>query len=131
MAEDIAREIIAQSKGGGKLAFKLSLEQGSISDSSLILSLSNSADQKEIYHIHLIRDGKTYEIIYSGLGKACDFIKSVLGHVRIRVKLVLYKKNISECITLSTIYSSCHTDSLSFHIKNNMHLLDVVDVVEG
>ena len=133
MAEDIAREIIAQSKGGSKMAFKISRNQSRDSSSSLILSPSNKADQKTIYHVRFIRGGKTYEIIYSCLDKACGFIFSVLGKDWIKVQLVLPKKDISECIvfsTLSAIFAS-HPNDLSSHIKNNAHLIDVIDVVEG
>ena len=73
MAEDIAREIIAQSKGGSKMAFKISPDQGDPS-SSIILSSSNVAatdkysysgydTQKTTFHIHLINNDNTYEVI--------------------------------------------------------------------
>lgn len=129
MAKDIAREIIAQSKGGSKMAFKISPEQSRDFNSSLVLSSSNR--DQHVYHVYFIRDDKTYEMIYSGLNKACDFITSVLDNGWMRVQLVLYKEKGSKCIELSTAYASLLPSSLSLHIKDNLHLLDVIDVVEG
>ena len=144
MAEDIAREIIAQSKGGSKMAFKISPDHGAILNdpsSSIILSSSNVAatdkysysgydTQNTTFHIHLINNDNTYEVIYYGLDKACDFVTSLIGSGWIRVQLVLYKNN-RTCIEFSTKYAKCSPSTLSLHIKDNLHLLDVIDVVEG
>ena len=141
--KELAREIIALSKGGSKMAFKISPDQGAnLSDpsSSIILSSSNASatdkysgynKQEATFHVHFIQNGKSIEVIYSGLDKACDFITSVIGGGYIRVQLVLYKNNMSECIEFSTKYAKRLRECLSIHIKDNLHLLDVIDVVEG
>ena len=144
MAKELAREIIALSKGGSKLAFKISPDQSAnLSDpsSSVILSphavatdkysYSGYDTQNTTFRIHFIRRGESFKVIYSGLKTTCDFITSVLGDGWIRVQLVLYKNNMSECIELSNKYARCSPSSLSLHIKDNLHLLDVIDVVEG
>mmetsp|Transcript_12834 Transcript_12834/g.19354 ORF Transcript_12834/g.19354 Transcript_12834/m.19354 type:complete len:92 (+) Transcript_12834:82-357(+) len=63
MAAEIAREIIAQSQGGGKMAFKFSPPQGSgiVVHDSLLLSSSKDANEKSIYHVHLTKEDKAYD----------------------------------------------------------------------
>ena len=144
MAKELAREIIAQSKGGSKMAFKISPDHGAnMSDPSSSLILSSHAiatdkysysgydTQNTTFRIHFVQKGQSFEVIYSGLKTTCDFITSLLGNGWIRVQLVLYKNNTSECIELSKKYARCSLSSLSLHIKDNLHLLDVIDVVEG
>eukprot|EP00985_Skeletonema_marinoi_P013347 scaffold6591_cov127-Skeletonema_marinoi.AAC.3 len=137
MAAEIAREIIAQSQGGGKMAFKLSHPQGSgiVVRDSLLLSSSKDANDKSIYHVHLTKDDKAYDINYSKASSACDFVASIMQSrphrgAGVEVILVLYKKNLSECVALAKL-THCALDSLSSFTYKNLHFLDVIDVVEG
>ena len=92
MAAEIAREIIAQSRGGSKLAF--SFNEG---EALLYTSTSKSADDKRIYHVHKGRSNPTeqcYEFKYYGdLASTAELIRRMLSRQHsIEVKLVLYKR---------------------------------------
>ncbi len=135
MAEDIAREIIAQSKGGGKLALKISHKQQQ--ESSLIFSFSKDANQKLTYHIYFTKDATPIEIKYSNLGGACDFVGYMFplktNTDNFLLKLVLHNKNISEseCIELSTICQYFRISTLSSSFEEIFNVLDVTDAVAG
>eukprot|EP00984_Skeletonema_dohrnii_P004177 scaffold1457_cov111-Skeletonema_dohrnii-CCMP3373.AAC.8 len=139
MAAEIAREIIAQSQGGGKMAFKFSPPQGSgiVVRDSLLLSSSKDADKHAIYNVHLTKDDQAFDINYSQARSACDFVTSIMrskmgsGMAGAEVKIVLYKKSSSEFVALAELFPSCSIDSLSCSIQKKLHLLDVIDVVEG
>eukprot|EP00985_Skeletonema_marinoi_P013348 scaffold6591_cov127-Skeletonema_marinoi.AAC.4 len=138
MAAELAREIIAQSKGGGKMAFKFS-PSGTVNNDvvgdSLLLSALKDANQKAIYHVHLTKGDKAYEINYSNAEGACHLVTSIMREkvLYVKVDLVLYKKNTSECVSLSTVAPSIYVEKLSSSTQYNLNLniLDVIDVVEG
>eukprot|EP00984_Skeletonema_dohrnii_P004178 scaffold1457_cov111-Skeletonema_dohrnii-CCMP3373.AAC.9 len=82
MAAELAREIISQSKGGGKMAFKFSPSPGTVNNEvvgdTLHLSASNDANQKAIYHVHLTKGDKAYEINYSNAEGAFHLVTSIM-----------------------------------------------------
>lgn len=128
MAAEIAREIIAQSRGGSKLAF-------SFNEGEALLYTSKSADDKRIYHVHKGRSNPTeqcYEFKYYGdLASTAELIRRMLSrHHSIEVKLVLYKNGIDceEVVDLGVT----NGDEFEFRtfIKGKENLLDahVVDM---
>ena len=141
MAEDIAPEIIAQSKGGGKLAFKIishSHIQQPVKQLQLFFSSSKDANQKMIYHIYSTKDDKHFEIKYSNLEGAFDFVAAMVkessstnesSSTYLSLQLVVFNKNISECIVWSTLESCFLLNSISSKIKKWVNVLDVIDVV--
>lgn len=129
-AEDIAREIIALSTGSGKLAFSLTCSKGSHKwINFLFLSTSKDANHMPIYHIHLTKDGKVYELKYSNEDSAFDLIKSIiqskfalvveLGPGYVSVNLVLHNKNGGDCVEFTKVASNGRIDDLASRIQEN------------
>jgi hypothetical protein len=130
------------------LAFSFTCSKGSHKwINFLFLSTSKDANHMPIYHIHLTKDGKVYELKYSNVDSAFDLIKSIiqskfalvfeLGPGYVSVNLVLHNKNGGDCVEFTKVASSVRGDldgalrKLASLIQEKFHLLDVMDVVEG
>ena len=102
MAEDIAREIIAQSRGGSKLAFSFINGSGGSRRARALLYMSRDANEKARYHVvHKGRNdatGQCNEFKYSNLKGAMalvkTFIQSSSQSSYATVKVVLCKNGI-------------------------------------
>ncbi len=125
MAEDIAREIIAQSQGGSKLAFSFHYGQA-------LLYTSKGADEKILYHVHRGRnniadDDPQYEFKYADLESAVDLVRTFVPYESFIADVVLYNEDGIDCeevLHLGRLSSSNLTDFL----QDKMKILDVVNV---
>ena len=126
MAEDIAREIIAQSRGGSKLAFSIKY----YSDGALLFT-SRDANEKIIYHVHKCRRDATeqyYEFTYSDLESAVHLVRTILPYsgITVEVGVVFYNNGIDceEVLSLKSVSSYSLTD----YLKDKVMLLNAVNV---
>jgi SAM-dependent MidA family methyltransferase len=77
MAEDLAREIIAQSAGGSKLAFSFVSFDYGVKD--LLLYISKDAGERTLYHVHRPLANETYdEFKYADLESAVDLVRTFI-----------------------------------------------------
>ena len=116
MAEDIAREIIAQSRGGSKLAF-------SFDSGDALLFTSRDANEKMLYHVHKRRNSTTeqyYEFKYSDLESAVDLVRTFVPHSNLQARVVLYNNGVDceEVAYLGSVSDINLTSFLKFKILN-------------
>ncbi len=125
MAEDLAREIIAQSKSCSNLAF-------SFGDyNCVLLYTSKDAHEKMLYHVcQPPRGDETgpYEFKYADLESAIDLVRAFMGfQTTIPVYIVLHNNLENEKVaSLGRI----GTSKLSYFLRGKMKLLDAIDVEE-
>lgn len=126
MAEDIAREIIAQSKISSNLAF-------SFGDfNCVLLYTSTDAHGKMLYHVcKPPRDSAseigTYEFKYADLESAAELVNAYLKcRTSIAVHIVLHTNNLETVASLGRV----NTCNLFDFLQDKMKLLDAIDVEE-
>ena len=128
MAEDIAREIIAQSRGGSKLAFSF---EASHCDVLLYMSKSKDENEKILYHVHKSRNDATQqykEYNYSNLKGAMALVKTFTQSSYVTVKVVLYNNGI-DCEEIGSLIDSAGPNIiLTGLIEKMVSILDA-DVV--
>ncbi|KAK1740932.1 hypothetical protein QTG54_008184 [Skeletonema marinoi] len=122
MAEDLAREIIAQSGSGSKLAF-------SFSSGDALLYTSRDANEKIVYHVHQRRfhdDERCYEFKYMDLESAVDLVRALVPYTDFLVQVVLYKDGIDceEVVFLGKQSSSM----LTKYLQDKVKILNAVNV---
>ena len=123
MAEDLAREIIAQSASGSKLAFSFGYR-------NVLLYISRGADEKILYHVHERRSDETeqyYVFNYADLESAADLVYTLTrAGTHFHVTIVMYNNGINceEVITLGKVGRS----NLVAFLQDRVKLLDAVSV---
>ena len=122
MAEDLAREIIAQSRGGSKLA--LSFDQG-----EALLYISKDSKKNTVYHVHERRDLyiEQYEYAYADAESAASLVLAFIPRSSmVTVQLVLYNDGV-DCTEVA--YLGKHSgSSLTELIQDKIKLLNVINV---
>ena len=124
MAEDLAREIIAQSGSGSKLAFSFRFSSG-----DALLYTSRDANEKIVYHVHQRRyddDERYYEFKYADLESAVDLVRALVPYTNFLVQVVLYKDGIDceEVVFLGKQSSSM----LTKYLQDKVKILNAVNV---
>ena len=120
MAEDLAHEIIAQSRGGSKLA--LSFNHGDV-------LLYISREKKNIvYHVHKRRevDTEQYEFKYADAESTVSLVQAYVPYTSFTVHIVLYNNGVdfTEVEYLGQFCGSTLTELIQDKIK----LLNVISV---
>lgn len=116
MAEDLAREIIAQSGSGSKLAF-------SFSSGDALLYTSRDANEKIVYHVHQRRfhdDERCYEF------KTVDLVRALVPYTDFLVEVVLYKDGI-DCEEVAFLGKQS-SSMLTKYLQDKVNLLNAVNV---
>lgn len=125
MAEDIAREIIAQSQGGSKLAFSFKVQAGEV-----LLYTSKGADEKIRYHV-LQSDGKKQnEFKYAGLEVAVNLIQILVplnDSNSYSLDLALYDSAGGKCDQLGYLGWASSKNLMCF-LQEKIANLDMVNV---
>ena len=120
MAAELAREIIAQSRGGSKLAF--SFNEG---EALLYTSKENALCR---YHVHKGQSDGTeqyYEFMYSTLEAAAGLAFRMLSRRQsIGVKLVFHKNGI-DCEEVVDLGVCREGGDFTSFLKRNVKLIDV------
>ncbi len=122
MAEDLAREIIAQSGSGSKLAFSFEHDDGY---EDMLLYTSRDAGEKTLYHLHQPRYNETYEFKYTDLESAVDAIRTFNSRPYISVVLVLRNNGIN-CEEVQDM-GKVGRSHLAGFLQNRVKVLDAVN----
>ena len=119
MAEEIAREIIAQSRGGSKLAF-------SFDGGRALLFTSRDANEKIHYHVEARGDAteQSNEFKYSDLKGAVALLNALLASFNPVVKIVLYEGGF-DCKELASLnYGTVVATNLIGLINEKINIID-------
>ena len=140
-AADIAREIIAQSKGGVHVAFAFSTSNAARTLLEVrhyeLLFTSTGECGKNFYHVCFTKGDKLIELKYSSVDSAAASVHCKCEETRRsavsrpRPKLVLYRKGSPTLMELTPIYFPSDKSTLGEEIKKKLRLLDVVGLVDG
>ena len=122
MAEDIAREIIAQSRGGSKLAF-------SFDGGDALLFTSRDANEKMLYHVHKRRSSITeqyYEFKYSDLESAVDLVRTFVPPSTLQARVALYNNGV-DCEEVACL-GRVSDINLQSYLQDKVKSLNAVNV---
>ncbi len=122
MAEDIAREIIAQSRDGSKLAFSFQYGEA-------LLYTSRGADKKILYHVHQRRNTseQQYEFKYADLESAVQLVLILISDTNFQGQVVFYKNNGIDCEEVLPLGRLRSSNLMNF-LEEKIKILDVVNV---
>jgi len=122
MAEDLAREIIAQSGSGSKLAFSFRFSSG-----DALLYTSRDANEKIVYHVHQRRfHDDEHEFKYMDLESAVDLVRALVPYTDFLVQVVLYKDGI-DCEEV-VFWGKQSSSMLTKYLQDKVNLLNAVNV---
>ena len=121
MAEDLAREIIAQSKGGSKLALSFDLGEA-------LLYISRDSKKNIVYHVHERRDVyiEQYEFKYAEAESAASLVQAFVPHTSFHVSVVIYNDGVN-CTEVAHLGKQSGS-TLTKLIQDKTKLLDVINV---
>ena len=122
MAEDLAREIIAQSRSGSKLAL-------SFNGGDMLLYISKDSKKNTVYHVHERRDVyiEQYEFKYAELESAVSLVQAFVPRSSmVTVQIVLYNDGV-DCTEVAYLGKQSGS-TLTELIQDKIKLLDVINV---